>query len=332
MNPFVHNTLMWIGLAISLGISWLFSGMEAGVFALSRVRVRQQMRTGSRSARVLHGYLENPENFLWTILVGNTLANFVILGWLVVVLHRELGASIPLFVAAYALLVFVFYALFDLLPKTLFRMFPNRLCLVTARPFGLFVALLKPLVVIVESFSILVQRWSGGHAFTGRLFGNREEFRFLMQESSQALTSDEKALVNRVLDFQSLTVRQAMKPMSQVATLPQGATVGEALKLCRDLGFTRFPVWGERDRKKSIIGLVSAKAMLYEAEPPRSKMISAYLKPAVYLEQDLRLEVALRRLQRSGQRLAVVLGRHREELGIITLEDVLRAIFGEVRL
>ena len=285
----MDDAVIWASFAFALGISWLLSGMEAGVFALSRVRVRQQMRAGKRSARVLHSYLENPENFLWTIVVGNTLANFVILGWLVIALHRAIGNSVPLFVAAYAASVFGFYALFDLLPKTLFRTYPNRLCLMTARPFGLILRLLRPLVVVVESVSTLLLRWRGGKAFTGRVFGNREELRFLMQESSQALTSDEKILVNRVLDFQSLTVRQAMKPMSEVITVQQTATVAEALKLCRDHGYTRFPVWGERDRRPSIVGLVSANAILHEPGPPRSKMIGAYLKPALYLDHDLRL-------------------------------------------
>lgn len=328
----MNEAAIWTCFALSLVLSWLLSGMEAGVFALNRARLGQQLRAGKRSARLLHGYLENPENFLWTIVVGNTLANFVILGWLVLALHRALGQSIPLFVAAYAASVFTFYAVFDLLPKTLFRTYPNRLCLVAARPFGIILRLLRPLVVIVESVSTLLLRWRGGRAFTGRLFGNREELRFLMQESAQALTSDEKVLVNRVLDFQSLTVKQAMKPMAEVATLPQTATVAEALRLCSEHGRTRFPVWGERDRRKSIVGLISMNNILYEPEPPRSKMIAAYLKPALYLDQDVRLEIALRRLQRAGQRLAVVLGPDRRELGIITLEDVLKAIFGEVRL
>ena len=74
------HLLIWIGFVVCLVLSFLLSGMEAGVFALSRLRIRQQMRAGRRSAEVLHRYLENPEDFLWTILVGNTLANFCILG------------------------------------------------------------------------------------------------------------------------------------------------------------------------------------------------------------------------------------------------------------
>ena len=86
------NPLIWAAFLVCLAVSFVLSGMEAGVFALSRLRIRQQMRAGKASAKVLHDYLENPENFLWTILVGNTVANFLILGWLVAILHQALGA------------------------------------------------------------------------------------------------------------------------------------------------------------------------------------------------------------------------------------------------
>src|SRR5438067_13495453 len=118
----VANGLIWLLFSFCLALSFVLSGMEAGVFALSRLRIRQQMRAGRRSARLLHDFLENPENFLWTILVGNTVANFLILGWLVVVLQGALGQRWIWFVLVYALVVFLFYTLFDLLPKMLFRL------------------------------------------------------------------------------------------------------------------------------------------------------------------------------------------------------------------
>src|SRR5262252_4016256 len=109
--------------------------MEAGVFALSRIRIRQQMRAGRISARVLHGYLETPENFLWTILVGNTVANFFILGWILVLLVEWLHGEKLWFILAFSLVVLLFYTFFDLLPKMLFHAYPNRLCMLLARPF-----------------------------------------------------------------------------------------------------------------------------------------------------------------------------------------------------
>src|ERR1700761_9336544 len=78
----------WIALVLCFGASFLLSGMEAGVFALNRLRIRRLARAGKPSARILNDFLEKPERFLWTILVGNTLANFIILGWLLAELHE----------------------------------------------------------------------------------------------------------------------------------------------------------------------------------------------------------------------------------------------------
>ena len=323
---------IWALFIVCLALSFLLSGMEAGVFALSRLRIRQQMRAGKPSAKVLHDYLENPENFLWTILVGNTVANFLILGWLLVQLHQALGDYWVWFVTVFSVVVFLFYALFDLLPKMLFRMYPNRLCVLLARPFRFVHWALRPLVGLTETFSRLLLRWRGGKAFTVHLFGNREELRLVMQESAQALTSEERVMINRVLDLQTLTVRQVMKPLDQTIAITAQTPVGAALALCRERKHTRLPVWESRDGAQRIIGMLALSTLLYQPALDAAKPVGDYVKPALFLDEDLRLEVALRRLQRSGERLAIVLGRERREIGILSLQDVLKVIFGEVNL
>ena len=326
------SALIWISFGLLLVLSFILSGMEAGVFALSRLRIRQLMRAGHPSARVLHNYLEHPENFLWTILVGNTLANFLILGWLIARLHQALGENRLWFILLLFVIVFFFYSFFDLLPKMVFRMYPNRLCLQLARPFRIVHWTLRPLVALVETFSGLLLRWRGGKAFTGHLFGNREELRLVMQESAQDFTSEERLMINRVLDLQTLTVRQVMKPLEQAVSLTAETPISAVLALCRERQITRLPVWEKRGGEQRIVGLVALNTVLYQPGLDTSKPVADYVKPALFLDEDARLEVALRRMQRSGQRLAIVLGRDRREIGILSLQDVLRSIFGEVSL
>jgi CBS domain containing-hemolysin-like protein len=326
------NFILWLVFAACLALSFLLSGMEAGVFALSRLRIRQQMRAGRVSAGVLHGYLENPENFLWTIFVGNTVANFLILGWIIFLLHAALPMQRIWFVVVFAAIVFLFYSFFDLLPKMLFRAYPNRLCLMLARPFRFIHLALRPLVWLVEGVSTLLLHWTGGKAFTGHLFGNREELRFIMQESAQAFTTEERAMINRVLDLQSVTVRQVARPLDQAVTAEADWPVARVLEKCREHLFTRLPVWESRDGQRRIAGLVSLNALLFQSGVDAAKPLAEFVRPALYLDEDLRLEVALRQMQRGGQRLAVVLGRDRRELGIVSLEDILKAVFGEVKL
>ncbi len=332
LKPMVASLPILLLIAACLLVSFFLSGMEAGVFALSRLRIRQQMRAGRPSAQVLHRFLENPENFLWTIVVGNTLANFAILGWLFAALHAQPVLRGGWFVLVFVAAVFLFYAFFDLLPKMLFRTYPNRLCLALARPFRFIHLVLRPLVAVVEACSRLILRWTGGKAFTGHLFGNREELRHAMQESAQVFSSEERAMINRVLELPNLTVRQIARALGETVTVAEETTAGEVLALCRERGLTRLPVWQTREGKRRIAGMVNVGRLLFGAEVAPARPVAEYLSPALFLDEDLRLEAAMHRMQRSGQRLAVVLARDGREAGIVSLEDILKVIFGEVKL
>lgn len=329
MEKIILITLIFV---VSVVLSFLFSGMEAGVLALNRLRIRQMMRAGNPRARVLIQFLEQPEDFLWTILVGNTLANFVAVGLLVVALRYWLGQWPALLLINFFALMFLFYASCELLPKMLFRMFPNRLSLAMAGPFRFIHLVLSPLVALITKISKRFLKWTGGRAFLGHLFGSREEMRLVMQESAQGLTSEERQMINRVLDLQNRTVRDITIPMDKVVTITTQTRMGDALKLSQEQRLSRFPVWRGAGNEKRIVGLVSLRAVVYQAELDLQKMAGDYVKPALYMEENLRLEEALKRMQRSGQRLAIVLGPDQREVGIVSLQDILKVIFGEVRL
>ncbi len=313
-------------------LSFLFSGMEAGVLALSRLRIRQLMRAGNPSARVLHGYLESPENFLWTILVGNTLANLIAVGLVAMLLFQWLSRWPALLLISYLAAMFLFYALCELLPKMLFRMFPNRLSLAMAGPFRFMHLALSPLVLLMTKLSGGLLRWTGGKIFAGHLFGSREEMRLFMKESAQGLTSEERLMINRVLDLQNSTVRNVTIPMEKVLTITTQTPMAEALKVSQERKLSRLPVWREERGQRRIVGIVSLRAVLYQADLDLSKTAGDYVKPALYMQEEMRLEAALKRMQRSGQRLGIVLGRDQREIGIVSLQDILKVIFGEVRL
>ena len=326
------NILSWFVLGMCLLLSFLLSGMEAGVFALNRLRVRRLARAGNPPAKVLHGFLENPEKFLWTILVGNTLANFLILGWTLVKLHEWLPDQRNQVVGLFAVAVFLFYTFFDLLPKMLFRAHPNSLCLSSANFFRLVDFTLRLPVLIVADVSKTMLKWTGGQAFTGRVFGSREEMRAAMQESSQAFTRDERAMINRVLDLQHYTVGQIATSPANMVAVEMSAPVATALKLAREKNLSRLPVWEMREGRPRIAGLLAINQLLFSTGLDPQNPVARHMTPALFLDEDERLETALRRMQRAGQRLAIVLARDGSEAGLVTLEDILKLMFGEVKL
>jgi CBS domain containing-hemolysin-like protein len=317
-------------LTVALALSFMLSGMEAGIPLVSRLRLRLRLRQGSASAKALQRLLDRPEEFLWTILVGNTLASFVLLCAALFLLHAWLGGQRWLLLGALAVVAFLLYAVGDLLPKMLFRTFPNRLCLAVARPFqGIHLAL-RPLVAPVTWLANRLLRLTGGRQFEGRLFGSRDELRWLMQESEQALTREERTLVNRVLDLQQRTIGSVMTPLAKVITVPADLPLHAFLRLCRETGRQRFPVC--EPATGSVVGVISLRAALYREELDPDQPVKDLMREVFRLEPSWRLEEALPRFQRSGHRLAVVVDGAGQMVGLITLSDLLRRLFGEVAL
>ena len=139
-------------------------------------------------------------------------------------------------------------------------------------------------------------------------------------------------MINRVLDLQNIRLRQVTVPLDKVAGISAATPMSELLVSLRDKKHTRLPVWQEEGGRRKVVGVVSLKTILFLAENERRATAGDYVQPALFLDDDMRLDEALRRMQRSGQRLAIVLGRDRRELGIVTLADILTVLFGEVHL
>jgi putative hemolysin len=260
--------------------------------------------------------------------VGNTVVNFVIFSLGFLQLQRDLGRRPVLEAATFIAGVFLFYIVCELAPKTVFQRYPNRLSLSMAFPFRWIHGILSPLVGIVAWFARGFQRWRGGPAYTGRLFGSRDELRFVMQEAAPNLTREEKMMINRVLDLPNRRVRHVMVPMANVTVVPEDAPMREVLALCHERNLTRVPVFEIKTKRTA--GIVNLEHVLYLTDLDRGKLARDYLQPPMFLPEEMLLEEALRRMQHTGRRLAIVTGPNGRETGIISLQDVFKVIFGDV--
>lgn len=323
----MNIVLTILGVALTMGMSFLFSGMEAGLFALSRVRIRQLMRSGNRRAALLHGYLEKPERFLWTILAGNTVANFLLVTLLVTTLYGIWPLRAGPFWLTLVPALFLLYVLLDLLPKMLFRRFPNRLCLFMVRPFSWLTLILIP---IVSPLDWLAKLLAGSERRGGLIFGNREELRALMEGAQNPLSTEERTLVNRVLSLQKLTVQRVAVPWDQVRRINENAPAGTARALLADSGRSRMPVMSADER--SVAGIVTVKSLLFRPRMDPAETVRNYMTPALFFDANTRLEEALRQFQRGGHRQAIVVDATHHPVGVVSLTDVLKTIFGEVTL
>ena len=309
-------------------LAFVFAGLEAGFFALNHLRIRQQMRAGNRRAAMLHNYLAVPERYLRTILAGNAVSLVAagVAGF--ALLHRWLsGAPWLLLAGCISAIWFVFIC--RLLPKILFRAYPNRLSIFFAPIFRFFEHLLWPLgwaaQVLTDAITSSAARHIGGHVYS-----SRDELRLTMQETP-GLTPDERAMIHRVLDLQDLTVQQISVPISKLTTINADTPVARIIELYKERGFSRMPVWRRNDGER-IIGIVDLNSIIFEEGVDEQKTASDYVSVCPRFVAGTRLEIALRELQRTNQRLGIVLDRQGAESGIVSLQDIMKVIFGEVAL
>jgi CBS domain containing-hemolysin-like protein len=151
-----------------------------------------------------------------------------------------------------------------------------------------------------------------------------------MEESGPGLTSEEKAMINRVFDLQNLRVQHVMVPLANVVSVPAETTMSEVMRICRERRLTRLPVL--HTETKRVAGIINLERVIYLQDLDLNKKAADYLQPALFLNDHLVLEEAFRRMQRGGGRMGIVLDRSHHEVGIISLQDILKVIFGEVTL
>ena len=310
----------------SAALSFLFSGIETGVFSLNRLRIRQQMREGNTGARILFDNYREPEKLYWTILLGNIIANAVFVIVLVLLLNQSITNNL-LFWIIFISGVFILFTFCDILPKTLFGKFPNRLCLAVAKPFKIIQITLTPFIGFFHQIFGNPFKNSAGQPLASRLFRNRKELKSLMKESDNSLSAEEKFMISQVLHLSERTLGQVAIPLNLSITASADSSISEIVKLCDKHRIGRIPIWKFSGGQRKVVGITTLKTSLYLKDYDEKKPASHYMQPALFLPADLKVEAALKRMQRSGSWLAIVTSKSQRETGIVALQDILKVVF-----
>ena len=314
------------------GLSFLFSGIEAGFLALNPVRIRRLAHSNYSAAKALKSHLDDPDPFLWTILIGNTVANFGLVGCFVVLMQQL--QPLPLLVRLGLCLVafFGFYTLLDLLPKMLVRRFPNRITIFLTYPFELFYAILSPLVSLVSRLTPKSHSPQSKHPAYKTPFQNRDDLRKIMQESASSLTIDERTLIARVMALQDRTVQTLMNGFDPALSVTPKHSIKEAAAVCHTKSRSRILIRSNRSGKWSTVGIFNLKQILYTENINSSEPIQKFTVPVTILRAETTLDDALQQMKATGQRLAIVVDSQQREVGVVSINDILRSIFSEMNL
>lgn len=301
--------------------SALFAGLETGLVSLNRVRLRVRARRGDAAAATLLRYLHRPERLLTTFLVGNTLCNIgggaLASFWVVERTHSETLGSL----AATLVMSMTFLIFSEIGPKTYFRVrsetvVPRLLWFIRIAGW-----LFAPVAWATAGLFHLVVGSSGKSPFV-----TREELRQLVREAGGWLEARERRMLQSVFDFGQTVAREVMIPLPEVISLPETASTEDLLQMVRRHRFTRIPLY--RNRVDAIVGLVNVFDVLYDRTAKTE--LAAYRRPIQVVPETSRINRVLVDLQRRRETMALVVNEFGALIGIVTVEDIVEEIMGEL--
>jgi len=342
--------LLGLGLLpILIGLNAFFVAAEYAVVTVRSSRVEEMEAEGIRSARVLALLKEDVSRSLATMQICITATNLIIGAVSEPALTRIFirafegifsGLSIPThvlrpFSLTIGLLVVTFFTvvLSELLPKALTLQYTDKIALWVARPIHFLDRVFNPISWLMNTTAARITRMLGlGRMEIEEQVHSEDELEILVDRAAEEGEFHEEhgELLRRAFDFADLNVRHVMIPMAQAAVVDSNMTADELARRLGDRPFTRWPL---RDAKSGRInGVVSIKMVLYAVASAAGEALILHdlSTPPYSLDPDLPLVDALSAMRKSRQHLCVVKDPNGPELGIITLEDILGAIAGEL--
>jgi CBS domain containing-hemolysin-like protein len=312
------------------------SGTETALTALGDARARQLRDAGSRRARMLSLWIEHPERVLSTLLIGNTLVN-VGAGALAAAIAEELsratGWSTGTTVAvttAVATIVILFVG--EIVPKTLAKRHPVRVALGAIPILRLFTAVLWPITAAVQRATNAAVRLLGGDvARAPSVTGEEIEYLIEMGTKEGVLDEVKEELLNSVLEFADRIAKEIMVPRTRMVAIDREASPDELFRIVTENPFSRMPVYeGSVD---NVVGILLVREIIGEVRRGGGQAIALdrYLKKPFFVPEQMKISRLLKEMQKRRTHLAIVVDEFGGTSGLVTLEDCLEEIVGEIQ-
>ncbi len=321
----------------------LFSGSEIAVISARRSRIDALAAEGSRAAARVKRLQDNMDGFLATVQIGVTLFGTlagVIGGWLASRYLEPVFAGWPLaqFIAPAVVasllvgggIVYVELILGELVPKALALKYSETIALLVSRPFLFLYRISRWLVVILTASTRAVLLLFGIRDFGTRTFVSEEEIKHLVTEGTAqgVLGESEADLIHSVFQFKDTPVRKVMVPRPKIFALDAATPPDKVGGLIVEGGFSRIPAYeGSID---NVVGIVYAKDALRLLEKGQPVVIRKVLHPAHFVPETKKTGELLKELQKRRSHLALAIDEHGSLTGLVTLEDLLEEIVGEI--
>jgi len=318
-------SLIWLAV-VCLVVTMFFSAAEMAFIAANRLRLRHQAEEGDRIAAEYLASFRQPERLLSTAMMGVTIAHIVAASAVTFALLPRLGGWAWLVAAGTVTPVMLVFG--EIIPKAVAREWATDLILIAYRPLIWMSRVLTPFVALAHAIVRVVLGFFGGPQVDTRQFVSREELKALLQlEPGEAAVSTQEAeMIDKIFDLGDTTVREVMVPLVDAVMLPDTATVADAVALIGQRGFSRIPIFAQRET--NVVGVVTAMDLLRRGG--QARVVTEIMRPPTFVPETKRIDDLLREMQKGRTQLAIVVDEYGGATGLVTLEDIVEQIVGEI--
>jgi putative hemolysin len=332
-------------ISIFIVINGFFAASEIAVVTARRTRIKQLMEEGRKDAKILSELREHPDRFLASIQIGITFAGAIssaIGGAAAVNMLKPVFAEFPIqFIAAYSepislgiviiVITFVSVIFGELIPKSIALTNPEGFALYVAPMIKKFSTIAHVFVTILTATSNFILRPFGKKAFTKRAYITEEEVKMLIEEGGEqgVFEPDEKELIHSVFEFTDTFVKEVMIPATRMVTVSLHISPAELKTLIAEEKYSRYPVIGKD--VNDIRGILYAKDFLTILTTVGSVDIRKIVKPPILIPETMKISILLREMQKKRIHMALAIDEYGAVSGLVTLEDLLEEIVGEIR-
>lgn len=320
----LSTTLTLIGMLILMEA--FYSGSEIGMIAINRIKIKQKADEGNSSAIIVLNLLKTPEKLFATTSLGTNLAVVSSTAIFTAYMVTHMGEQGEL----WAMLILSPVILFagEIVPKMILQNRADTIMPILIRPLNLSLKLLSPVINFFTCISgFITQKLIRLPQENGTSF-SRDQILQVLSLDSQTIELDatERTMIHKIFNFGEITAEQCMVPLVQLTAMQDDSTLEEAHQLAVESGYSRFPIFHER--MHNIIGVLNTFDLLNQ--PTDDSSISHLVRPAHYVPPNKKIDDLLKELQHSGLHMAVVVDEYGGCTGLITVEDLLEEIVGEI--
>ncbi len=324
----MDGLLMLLLVVLLLLLKGFFSGSEIALVNCDKLKLQAKANQGDKGARKVLELFKTPDVLLGTTLIGTNIATVALITLVTLMFIRYFGERGDF----YAFLIFTPILLIfgEIVPKSVYQQKSDRIAPLAIYPLTIFLLLFYPLIFAFSHIARLAARLVGGGKVDQNVFMTREQIRSVvdMTERTSSVDAFDRSRIRRVIRFGETTVGEAMTPIAEATALGYNRSILHAVALVRRKGYNRLPVF--KGNTSNIIGIVTLSTWDLMDPGLREKQLKDLIKPAHYVLQFQTIDRVLPTLRQRNDRMAVVVDEFGSAVGIITMEDIVEEVVGDI--